>query len=83
MSQAIITDVDSITSDSEAGEIGGDTSSDDNIIITHQRKKKRIKSDSSISPSEAEETLTFNNIRNQSLYCCLARNEDYEQANNR
>ncbi|TBU20431.1 hypothetical protein CWI38_0072p0070 [Hamiltosporidium tvaerminnensis] len=64
MSRTIISDVDSIASDSEDGEIGGDTSSDDSIIITHRRKRLRIESESSISSSssEAEETPTFTNI---------------------
>ncbi|KAK1348881.1 hypothetical protein CWI38_0969p0020 [Hamiltosporidium tvaerminnensis] len=62
MSRTIILDVDSIASDSEDGEIGGDTSSDDSIIITHRRKRLRIESESSISSSEAEETPTFTNI---------------------
>ncbi|TBU02440.1 hypothetical protein CWI37_0482p0030, partial [Hamiltosporidium tvaerminnensis] len=48
MSRTIISDVDSIASDSEDGEIGGDTSSDDSIIITHRRKRLRIESESSI-----------------------------------
>ncbi|XP_054015940.1 uncharacterized protein LOC128896597 [Hylaeus anthracinus] len=41
MSRAIISDVDSIASDSEDGE-RTDTSSDDNIILTHQTKRLRI-----------------------------------------
>ncbi|TBU07532.1 hypothetical protein CWI38_2387p0010 [Hamiltosporidium tvaerminnensis] len=40
--------------DSEDGEIGGDTSSDDSIIITHRRKRLRIESESSISSSSSE-----------------------------
>ncbi|XP_053994155.1 piggyBac transposable element-derived protein 4-like [Hylaeus volcanicus] len=44
MSRAIISDVDSIASDSEDGE-RTDTRSDDNIILTHQTKRLRIESE--------------------------------------
>ena len=78
MSRAIISDVDSIPSDSEDGE-RTDTSSDDSIIITHQRKRFRIESESSISSSssETEETPTFTNILPTKLFS-KATNDFFE-----
>jgi hypothetical protein len=67
---------DLIANDTEDGEIVGDTSSDDSIITTHQRKRPRIESKSSISSSslEAEETPTLTNIPSTKVFSKATNN---------
>jgi len=63
MPRIMVSDVDSMDSDSTESEMS-DTSSGDSSVITHRRKRLRVESESSngSSASETEETLTFNNI---------------------